>query len=100
MNKAELIAAVAAEAGVSKKEADAVVKALTCVVKAELQKKEGKVQLPEIGTFKVAERAARTVRNPRTGETMESKACKVPKFTAAKALKEAVNTKKKCCKKK
>lgn len=93
MNKAELIAAIAAEAEVSKKDADKVLKALTAAIKAELQKKDGKVQIPEIGTFKVAERKAREVRNPRTGETMKAKACKVPKFTAAKALKEAVNTK-------
>ena len=90
MNKAELISAIAAEAGVTKKDVDKVLKALTVAVIAEIQKKDGKIQLPEIGTFKVAERKARKVRNPRTGETMMSKACKVPKFTAAKAFKEAV----------
>ncbi|MBR2531550.1 MAG: HU family DNA-binding protein, partial [Lachnospiraceae bacterium] len=51
----------------------------------------GKVQIPELGSFKAAERAAREVRNPRTGKKMKSPACKVAKFTAAKALKEAIN---------
>ena len=90
MNKAELIAALAAEANVSKKDADAVLKALSATIKAEVKKKDGKVMIPEIGSFKAQKRAARTVRNPRTGETMKSKACKVPKFTAVKAFKDAV----------
>jgi len=93
MNKAELVAALAAEAAVTKKEAEKVLKAFTVVAKKELKKKEGKVQIPEVGTLKVVPRAARKVRNPRTGETIMSKACKVPKFVAAKALKEAVNKK-------
>jgi len=91
MNKAELIAAIAAKADVTKKDAEKVLKAFTGVVTEELQKADGKVQIPEIGSFKVSKRAAREVRNPRTNETIMSKECTVPKFTAAKALKDAVN---------
>ena len=90
MNKAELVAAIANETGVTKKDIEKVLKALTTTIQSELAKGE-KVQIPELGSFKVNERNARTVRNPRTGETMESPACKVAKFTAAKALKDAVN---------
>ena len=90
MNKKELLAAVAAEANVSQNVAGAVIKALSATIVAEVKKEDGKVVIPEIGFFKAQERSARTVRNPRTGETIESKACRVPKFTAAKAFKEAV----------
>ena len=90
MNKKELLAAVAAEANVSQNVAGAVIKALSATIVAEVKKEGGKVVIPEIGFFKAQERGARTVRNPRTGETIESKACRVPKFTAAKAFKEAV----------
>lgn len=90
MNKTELIAAIAKDTGVTKKDIEAVIKSLTTAIHTELRE-GGKVQLPELGSFKVTERAARTVRNPRTGESMESPACKVAKFTAAKAFKDAVN---------
>ena len=90
MNKSELIAAIAKDTGVTKKDIEAVIKSLTTTIHTELRN-GGKVQLPELGSFKASERAARTVRNPRTGESMESPACKVAKFTAAKAFKDAVN---------
>ena len=93
MNKSELVAAIAKDTGVTKKDIEAVLKGLTSAIHTELQN-GGKVQIPELGSFKVSERAARTVRNPRTGESMKSPACKVAKFTAAKAFKEAVNVKK------
>jgi DNA-binding protein HU-beta len=99
MNKGELVTAIAKETGITKKDTEAVIKALTAAITAELQA-GGKVQLPELGSFKVNERAERTVRNPRTGENMKSAACKVVKFTTAKALKEAVNVKKPAKKKK
>ena len=54
-------------------------------------KKGGKVQVVGFGTFEVSKRAARTGRNPRTGEAVEIKAAKVPKFTPGKALKDALN---------
>ena len=91
MNKAEFVEALAKETGLTKKDADKVLKALSVVITKELKKKDGKVQLPDIGSIKVTKRAARKVRNPRTGETMTSKACKVAKFAAAKALKDALN---------
>jgi len=90
MNKTELVAAIAAEAGISKKDAEGAVKAFVDTVTAELKKGE-KVQLVGFGTFEVAERAAREGRNPKTGETMKIAASKSPKFKAGKALKDAVN---------
>ena len=89
MNKTELIAAVAEKAGLSKKDADAAVSAVFDAVTAELAKGE-KVQLLGFGTFEVRERAAKTGRNPRTGETMTIPASKVPAFKAGAALKNAV----------
>ena len=90
MNRAELIAAVAGSANVTKKEAEAVLKAFTEVVTEEL-KNGGKIQLVGFGTFEVGERTAREGRNPKTGETMTIAASKAPKFKAGKALKDAVN---------
>lgn len=90
MNKTELVAAVAEQAGLSKKDAEAALKAFTDVVAEELKKGE-KVQMVGFGTFEVSERAARDGRNPRTGETMPIAASKAPKFKAGKALKDMVN---------
>ena len=90
MNKAELVAAVAEKAEISKKDAEAAVKAFTDVIAEELKKGE-KVQLVGFGTFEVAERAAREGRNPTTGATIKIPASKAPKFKAGKALKDAVN---------
>ena len=90
MNKTELVAAVAAKAEISKKDAEKALKAFTDVVAEELKKGE-KIQLVGFGTFEVAERAAREGRNPQTGETMTIAASKNPKFKAGKALKDAVN---------
>ncbi|MCQ2520329.1 MAG: HU family DNA-binding protein [Lachnospiraceae bacterium] len=90
MNKTELVAAIAEEAGLSKKDAEKAVKAFTDVVTAQL-KKGDKVQLVGFGTFEVTKRAAREGRNPQTGATMKIKASKAPKFSAGKALKDAVN---------
>ena len=90
MNKADLVAAMAEKAGVSKKDAEASLKAFTDVVAEELKKGE-KIQLVGFGTFEVSERAARTGRNPQTGKTMKIEACKAPKFKAGKALKDMMN---------
>ncbi|MCQ2536229.1 MAG: HU family DNA-binding protein [Lachnospiraceae bacterium] len=90
MNKAELVAAIAEKTGLSKKDAEAAVKAFVDVVSEELVK-GGKVQLVGFGTFEVASRSARTGRNPQTGKEMKIKASKAPKFKAGKALKDAVN---------
>lgn len=90
MNKTELIAAIAENAEISKKDAEKAIKAFSDVVTEELKKGE-KVQLVGFGTFEVSERAAREGRNPHTGKTMKIAACKAPKFKAGKALKDAVN---------
>ena len=90
MNKTELVAAVAEQADISKKDAEKVLKAFVDVVTEEMKKGE-KVQLVGFGTFEVSERAARAGRNPQTGKTMKIEACKAPKFKAGKALKDAVN---------
>lgn len=89
MNKTELAAAIAEKAGISKKDAEAAVKAFIDVVSAEL-KDGGKVQLVGFGTFEVSERAARQGRNPQTGETIEISASRTPKFKSGKALKDLV----------
>lgn len=90
MNKTELVAAIADQAELSKKDAEKAVKAFTEVVAAEL-KKGGKVQLVGFGTFEVVKRAAREGRNPQTGKAMKIKASKAPKFKAGKALKDSIN---------
>ena len=90
MNKAELVAAIAEKAEISQKDSEAALKAFTDVVAEELKKGE-KIQLVGFGTFEVAERAARTGRNPQTGAEMTIPASKAPKFKAGKALKDAIN---------
>lgn len=89
MNKTELIAAMAEKSELSKKDTEKVLTAFVDTVTDEL-KNDGKVQLVGFGTFEVAERAARTGRNPQTGETIQIAASKSPKFKAGKALKDAV----------
>ena len=90
MNKADLVAAMAEKAELSKKDAEAALKAFTDVVAEELKKGE-KIQLVGFGTFEVSERAARTGRNPQTGAEMTIAASKAPKFKAGKALKDSLN---------
>lgn len=90
MNKTELIAAIAEQAEISKKDAEKALKAFVDVVTEQLKEGE-KVQLVGFGTFEVSERAAREGRNPQTGKTMKIEACKAPKFKAGKALKDAIN---------
>ena len=90
MNKSELVSAIATKADLSKKEAEAALKAFTEVVAEELVKGE-KIQLVGFGTFEVSERAARTGRNPQTGKEMKIDASKAPKFKAGKALKDMLN---------
>ena len=90
MNKTELVAAMAKETNLSKKDVEAVLKSFLDVVSEELKKGE-KVQLVGFGTFEVSERAARTGKNPQTGAEIKIAACKAPKFKAGKALKDAVN---------
>ncbi len=90
MNKAELVAAIAEKTELSKKDAEAALKAFTDVITEELNKGE-KVTLVGFGTFEVSERGERTGRNPQTGAEMVIPASKAPKFKAGKALKDAIN---------
>ena len=90
MNKAELVAAIAEKAELSKKDSEKALKAFVDVVTEELVKGE-KVQLVGFGTFEISERPAREGRNPQTGETMNIAASKAPKFKAGKALKDVIN---------
>ncbi len=90
MNKSELIEAVAQSADLSKAAASRAVDAFVASVTDAL--KEGdQVTLVGFGTFVVRERASRTGRNPRTGQSINIAASKVPGFKAGKALKDAVN---------
>lgn len=89
MAKKELAAYVAEKAGLSKKDAEAAVDAVFEGI-TETMKAEGKLQIVGFGSFEVKDRAARTGKNPATGETIEIPASKVPAFKAGKALKDAV----------
>ncbi len=90
MNKSELVSVIAEESGLTKvdsaKALDATVAAITNAMSS-----GDSVAIIGFGAFKVGDRAARTGRNPQTGKEMQIPAAKVPKFTAGKALKEAVN---------
>ena len=90
MNKADLIDAVAEDAGLSKTLASAAVDAVVDNITSSL-KKGDQVTLVGFGTFVVRNRAARSGRNPQTGESIQIKAAKVPAFKPGKALKDAVN---------
>ena len=89
MNKTELIAAMAARSGLTKKEVGAALALLIDGITEALKAGE-RVAIPNLGTFQVRERAAREGKNPRTSETVKIPAKKVPAFKAGKALKEAV----------
>ena len=90
MNKQELVSAIATETGLSKKDTEATLNSFVNVVSKALSKKD-KVQLIGFGTFETRKRAARTGRNPQTGEEIKIKASTIPAFKAGKALKEKVN---------
>ena len=90
MNKQELVNAIATETGLSKKDTEATLNSFVNVVSNALSKKD-KVQLIGFGTFETRKRAARTGRNPQTGEEIKIKASTVPAFKPGKTLKEKVN---------
>ena len=92
MNKSDLIAAIAAKTGETKKDAEATLNAFVNVVSETLAKGD-KVQLVGFGSFEVRKRAARKGRNPRTKEEIKIPASKAPVFKAGKALKDLVNKK-------
>ena len=93
MNKSDLIAAIAAKTGETKKGAESAVNAFVDVITESLAKGE-KVQLVGFGSFEVRKRAARKGRNPQTKEEIKIPASKAPVFKAGKALKDLVNKKK------
>lgn len=88
MNKAELIKHLAATAEVTNKQAEAVLNALTTTV-LDTVRAGNELVLTDLGKFSSTERAAKAGRNPQTGETIQIAAKRVPKFSAAKALKDA-----------
>ncbi len=90
MTKAELVARVAEEAGITKKAAGAALEALIGAVHESLKKKDGKIRIADLGTFKVIQKKARTGVNPQTRKKIKIPATKAPRFAAAKALKDAV----------
>ena len=90
MNKSDLVDSIAKSADLSKASAARSLDSTIEAIKKAL-KKGDTVSLVGFGTFKVTKRAARNGRNPRTGETIKIKAAKVPKFSAGKGLKDAVN---------
>ena len=90
MNKSDLVDNVADSAGLSKADAGRALDAMVDAITGALQKGDS-VSLVGFGTFSVRDRAARTGRNPRTGETIKIAASKNPAFKAGKALKDAVN---------
>ena len=90
MNKSDLVDAIADSAGLSKADAGRALDAVVDTITGALQS-GGSVSLVGFGTFSVRDRAARTGRNPRTGQTIQIAASKNPAFKAGKALKDAVN---------
>ena len=90
MNKTDLVNVIAAEAELTKKQAEAAVNATIDAI-ANALKNGDKVQLIGFGTFEVKDVAAREGRNPKTGEIIKIEACKKPSFSASKVLKDQVN---------
>ena len=90
MNKADLVEVVSKSAGISKSASEKALDGAIDAIKGAL-KKGHSVTLMGFGTFRVGKREARAGRNPRTGEEIRIKATRVPRFSAGKALKDAVN---------
>lgn len=90
MNKTELVEALSASANLSKADSTTVIDNLVGVITDALRKGDS-VSIAGFGTFSISDRAARTGRNPQTGEAINIAAARVPKFKAGKALKDAVN---------
>jgi DNA-binding protein HU-beta len=90
MNKADLVEVVSKSAGISKSASEKALDGAIDAIKGAL-KKGHSVTLMGFGTFRVGKREARAGRNPRTGEEIRIKAARVPRFSAGKALKDAVN---------
>lgn len=90
MTKSELVKRMADEAGLTKKAAAKALNAVVTAVYEALKKKDGRIRITELGTFRVVKKKARTGVNPQTKEKIKIPAAKVPRFSASRALKEAV----------
>jgi DNA-binding protein HU-beta len=90
MTKAELVNRIAEHAGISKKAGALVLNSVVGAVLEALKKKEGKIRISELGTFKVIKRKARAGVNPQTRQKIKIPASKAPRFTASRALKQIV----------
>lgn len=90
MNKLEFVEALAKETGFTKKDAEIAVNAYHKIIEKALKKKD-KVAFVGFGTYETSKRAARTGRNPQTGEEIKIKASVVPKFKPGKSLKDAIS---------
>jgi len=89
MTKAELVAHMAEEAGVTKKAAALALNAIVTAIHETLKKKDGKIRIADLGTFRVIKKKARMGVNPQTRQKIKIPAAKVPRFTASRALKDA-----------
>jgi len=89
MNRSDVIAKMATDAGISKAKAESALNGLIDGIAGALRSGD-KVSLVGFGTFSVSDRAARTGRNPRTGDTIQIPASKVPRFKPGKGLKDAI----------
>ncbi|MEW6530799.1 MAG: HU family DNA-binding protein [Thermodesulfobacteriota bacterium] len=90
MTKSELVSRIAEKAGITKKAAAASLDALVAAINDALKKKEGRIRVADLGTFKVVKKKARTGVNPQTRQKIKIAATKVPRFSPSRALKEAV----------
>ena len=90
MNKSQLAEQVAAKTEMSRREATDAVEAVLATIEESLTR-GGEINITGFGKFHVAQRNARQGRNPRTGETIQIQAARVPRFTAGASLKQAVN---------
>ncbi|MBI4963594.1 MAG: HU family DNA-binding protein [Desulfomonile tiedjei] len=90
MTKDELVTKIAADSGISKKAAGLALNAVVGAIHDTLKRKEGSIRLAGLGTFKVVQRQGRNGINPQTKKKIKIPATKVPRFSASKALKEAV----------
>ncbi len=89
MTKAELVAHMAEEAGVTKKAAALALNAIVTAIHESLKKKDGKIRIADLGTFRVIKKKARMGVNPQTRQKIKIPAAKVPRFTASRALRDA-----------
>lgn len=89
MTKAELVAHMAEQAGVTKKAAAMALNAIVTAIHESLKKKDGKIRIADLGTFRVIKKKARMGVNPQTRQKIKIPAAKVPRFTASRALRDA-----------